>query len=48
MIERVVLSSDRVDADQIIGKKSGDIAKVLGQPGRAELIHRDDMTLSPG
>ena len=37
------------DADQaarIVGRKSRDIEKVLGAPGRAEMIHRDDMALA--
>ncbi|MEQ1614398.1 MAG: glutamate 5-kinase [Hyphomicrobiaceae bacterium] len=34
------------DAQLIIGKKSGEIAGILGFEGRAELIHRDDMALS--
>ena len=34
------------DASRIIGKKSGEIAGILGFEGRAELIHRDDMALS--
>ncbi len=34
------------DAQRIIGKKSGEIAGILGFEGRAELIHRDDMALS--
>lgn len=34
------------DAQRIIGRKSGEIARILGYDGRAELIHRDDMALS--
>ena len=34
------------DAQRIIGKKSGEIARILGYDGRAELIHRDDMALN--
>jgi glutamate 5-kinase len=34
------------DAGRIIGKKSSEIAGILGYDGRAELIHRDDMALS--
>jgi glutamate 5-kinase len=34
------------EAAAIMGKKSGDIAAILGHAGRAELIHRDDMALS--
>ncbi|MEL7345888.1 MAG: glutamate 5-kinase, partial [Pseudomonadota bacterium] len=36
------------EADQIKGHRSGDIATILGYPGRAALIHRDDMALSRG
>jgi glutamate 5-kinase len=31
------------DARRIIGRKSADIAEILGHAGRAELIHRDDI-----
>ena len=34
------------DAQRIMGKKSGEIAGVLGHKGRSELIHRDDMALN--
>lgn len=34
------------NARQIIGKKSKDIALILGYTGRDELIHRDDMALN--
>ncbi|MEO0810228.1 MAG: glutamate 5-kinase [Pseudomonadota bacterium] len=33
------------DATRIMGKKSGEIAGILGHKGRSELIHRDDMAL---
>ena len=33
------------EAAAIRGRRSGDIAAVLGYPGRAALIHRDDMVL---
>ncbi|MFA5581434.1 MAG: glutamate 5-kinase [Paracoccaceae bacterium] len=33
------------EADQIKGCQSGDIEAILGYPGRAALIHRDDMVL---
>ncbi len=33
------------EAAAIAGRRSGDIASVLGYPGRAALIHRDDMVL---
>jgi glutamate 5-kinase len=34
------------EATAIMGKRSSEIAAVLGHAGRAELIHRDDMALS--
>ncbi len=40
----VAYSADK--AERIIGRRSGEIEAVLGMPGRAELIHRDDMVLS--
>ncbi len=43
---RGLVAYSRADADRIIGKRSGDIAAILGFEGRAELIHRDDMALS--
>lgn len=33
------------EADKIKGRRSGDIEAALGYPGRAALIHRDDMVL---
>ena len=39
----VAYSADK--AERIIGRRSNDIEAVLGAPGRAELIHRDDMVL---
>ncbi|MBV1866327.1 MAG: glutamate 5-kinase, partial [Marinosulfonomonas sp.] len=33
------------DAGKITGHRSGDIEPILGYPGRAALIHRDDMVL---
>jgi glutamate 5-kinase len=43
---RGLVAYARADADRIIGKKSGEIAAILGFAGRDELIHRDDMALS--
>jgi glutamate 5-kinase len=34
------------DAARIIGKRSGEIAAILGHAGRTELVHRDDMVLN--
>ncbi|MBS0244025.1 MAG: glutamate 5-kinase [Proteobacteria bacterium] len=47
-IGRGLVAYSRVDADRIVGKKSGEIAKILGHSGRSELVHRDDMVLSRG
>jgi glutamate 5-kinase len=43
---RGLVAYARADAARIIGKKSGEIAAILGYEGRAELVHRDDMVLS--
>ena len=40
----VAYSADK--AALIAGRRSGEIERVLGAPGRAELIHRDDMVLA--
>jgi glutamate 5-kinase len=45
---RGLVAYSHEDAERIIGKKSAAIEKVLGQPGRAELVHRDDMALNRG
>ena len=36
----------RGEAERIIGKKSGEIAQILGYEGAPELVHRDDMALN--
>ncbi|MBV1693459.1 MAG: glutamate 5-kinase [Hyphomicrobiales bacterium] len=43
---RGLVAYGRADAQAIAGKKSSEIAGILGHEGRAELIHRDDMALS--
>jgi glutamate 5-kinase len=43
---RGLVAYARDDAARIIGRKSGDIAAILGHAGRSELVHRDDMVLS--
>jgi glutamate 5-kinase len=43
---RGLVAYARGDAQRIIGKKSGEIAAILGFAGRAALVHRDDMVLS--
>jgi glutamate 5-kinase len=43
---RGLIAYAREDAARIIGRKSGEIAAILGYAGRTELVHRDDMVLS--
>jgi len=43
---RGLVAYAREDAHRIIGKRSGEIAAILGFAGRAALVHRDDMVLS--
>jgi glutamate 5-kinase len=43
---RGLVAYARGDAERIIGRKSGEIAAILGHVGRTELVHRDDMVLS--
>jgi glutamate 5-kinase len=45
-IGRGLIAYARDDASRIIGRRSKDIAAILGYAGRAALIHRDDMVLS--
>ncbi len=45
-IGRGLANYDAGDAAQIAGRNSRDIEALLGLPGRAELIHRDDMVLA--
>jgi len=45
-VARGLVAYAREDAARIIGKKSGEIAAILGYAGRAALVHRDDMVLS--
>ena len=44
-IGRGLVAYDSAQAALIIGRRSQDIEAVLGETGRAELIHRDDMAL---
>jgi glutamate 5-kinase len=44
-IGRGICAYSDVDAARIIGRKSGDIEKVLGFRGRDEIVHRDDLVL---
>ena len=45
-IGRGLIAYDAGDAVQIAGRNSRDIEALLGMPGRAEIIHRDDMVLA--
>ena len=45
---RGLIAYDALHAERIKGRKSRDIAQILGTPGRAEMIHRDDMALAGG
>lgn len=47
-IGRGLVAYDISDAQVLVGKKSQDIAAVLGFKGRSAMIHRDDMTLAGG
>ncbi len=44
-IGRGLVAYDAIEAAQLAGRNSRDIEDVLGAPGRAEMIHRDDMVL---
>lgn len=45
-IGRGLAAYGHTEAKAIIGRKSSEIAEILGYLGRPELIHRDDMTLN--
>jgi glutamate 5-kinase len=45
LVARGLSAYDAEEARAIMGAKSGRIAEILGHPGRAALIHRDDMVL---
>lgn len=44
-IARGLVAYDADDADRIRGRNSSTIEEILGLPGRAEMIHRDDLVL---
>lgn len=48
VLGRGLVAYDAHDAKRVLGKASRDIEAVLGYPGRAEMIHRDDMALGQG
>jgi glutamate 5-kinase len=43
---RGLIAYAHADAERIMGKKSSEIASILGHEGRSELVHRDDMALT--
>ena len=48
VLGRGLVSYDASEAMLVLGKASRDIEAILGYPGRAEMIHRDDMALGVG
>jgi glutamate 5-kinase len=46
-IGRGLVAYDATDADRIKGRSSSDVLQILGVPGRAEMIHRDDLVIGP-
>ena len=48
LLGRGLVAYDASEAALVLGKASRDIESVLGYPGRAEMIHRDDMALGLG
>ena len=45
MIARGLAQYDSGDAEKIIGKRSEDVAALLGGTPRAAIVHRDHMVL---
>ena len=45
-IARGLSAYSNTDAVRIVGRKSGEIAEILGYRGRDEIIHRDDLVLT--
>ena len=48
MLGRGLVAYDADEAARIIGRASREIEAILGYPGRAEMVHRDDMALDAG
>jgi glutamate 5-kinase len=48
VLGRGLIAYDAEEAARIIGRASREIETILGYPGRAEMIHRDDLALAPG
>ncbi|ODN72587.1 gamma-glutamyl kinase [Methylobrevis pamukkalensis] len=42
---RGLIAYDSADAERLTGRNSGEIEMILGYAGRAEMIHRDDLSL---
>jgi glutamate 5-kinase len=47
-IGRGIVAYDVGDARRILGRKSAEIAEILGYAGRTEMIHRDDLVMHAG
>ena len=45
VLGRGLVAYDAAEAARIVGRASRDIEALLGYPGRAEMVHRDDMAL---
>jgi glutamate 5-kinase len=48
VLGRGLVAYDAEEAGRIIGRSSREIEAILGYPGRAEMVHRDDLALSAG
>lgn len=48
VIGRGLVAYDRAEAQLISGRNSREIEAIVGYPGRAEMIHRDDLVLEDG
>ncbi|HEY8381646.1 MAG TPA: glutamate 5-kinase [Microvirga sp.] len=46
VIGRGLVAYDAEEAGRILGRASREIEAILGYPGRAEMVHRDDLALS--
>ncbi|MBY0613346.1 MAG: glutamate 5-kinase [Beijerinckiaceae bacterium] len=44
-LARGLIAYDTAQAAQLVGRKTGDIEKILGYQGRSAMIHRDDLVL---
>ncbi|MEM8571648.1 MAG: glutamate 5-kinase [Pseudomonadota bacterium] len=48
VVAKALAGYDRAEAGIIKGHRSGEIAELLGYPGRAAIVHRDDMVMLKG